>query len=109
MPVFSKVLNASFNLARNSPKIINTGNGLMVNQLKSQLFQVQTRGSHGRTMFIRPGKFYTKKFADIIVRIIIILQKHYRFINESSTKAFSSCNWRSTNLVICWLSKFLCR
>jgi len=29
--------------------------------------QIITRGSHGRTMFIRPGKFYTKKYMDMIV------------------------------------------
>lgn len=29
----------------------------------------QFRSSHGRTMFIRPGKFYTKKYFDMLVLI----------------------------------------
>jgi len=34
--------------------------------LNSQVLLSQSRGSHGRTMFIRPGKFYTKKYMDLI-------------------------------------------
>ena len=35
--------------------------------LKKSVELQQIRGSHGRTMFIRPGKFYTKKYFDLMV------------------------------------------
>ena len=37
------------------------------NASSKQIVATQARASHGRNMFIRPGKFYTKKFFDIIV------------------------------------------
>lgn len=43
-----------------------------INHMRQALVQSQyggqfVRQSHGRAMFIRPGKFYTKKYFDIIV------------------------------------------
>ena len=45
----------------------------------NSFFLFQTRESHGRTMFIRPGKFYTKKYFDMLVRFLkhLFLLKYY--------------------------------
>jgi len=75
MPGFSKVLNPSSSLMRSSllffKKSVNnalrTKSSSSMKSLNSQCLISQVRESHGRTMFIRPGKFYTKKFFDIIV------------------------------------------
>lgn len=36
-------------------------------EIYSNLYYNQIRNSHARTMFIRPGKFYTKKYFDLLV------------------------------------------
>lgn len=75
MTGFSKILSSakSSNLFKNSI-LFNKQNtslqlknaGKTINNVNNQLI-TQIREGHARTMFIRPGKFYTKKFMDIMV------------------------------------------
>lgn len=69
MSGFSRLFNTA-NFARlNSSILFNkkVSESVAIN-LNKQLIN-QIRESHGRTMFIRPGKFYTKKYFDILVII----------------------------------------
>lgn len=46
----------------------NNSSKLVLNNAKANnILFTQTRASHGRQLYIRPGKFYTKKFFDIVV------------------------------------------
>ena len=58
MSSFSKLFNISKNILK--PNVL-------FNKSLNQITIQSTRDSHGRTMFIRPGKFYTKKYFDILV------------------------------------------
>ncbi len=69
MTGFSKVLNAAKCFLR--PNILFNKNVGLSQLIKSQF----VRESHGRTMFIRPGKFYTKKYFDILVNFNILFIK----------------------------------
>ena len=67
MSGFSKLLGAA-STARSS-LLFGARTPLLFNPVKSQPQQLvqQIRGSHGRVMPIRPGKFYTKKYFDLLV------------------------------------------
>lgn len=78
MSGFSRLLNRTTSqvLARSTGSIL--FNRSIVEANKQLLIQI-TRASHGRTMFIRPGKFYTKKYFDIIVIIVLKLRSIIQF------------------------------
>jgi hypothetical protein len=64
-----KLYNASVSsFSRISMLYLKSSNEL-VNPKNYQLVTTQFRSSHGRQMFIRPGKFYTKKYFDILVLV----------------------------------------
>jgi hypothetical protein len=70
MTGFSKILSvgqavvarpgASFLLGRTATQ------SLVKPSVANQMLAQFVRESHGRTMFIRPGKFYTKKYFDML-------------------------------------------
>jgi hypothetical protein len=62
----SGISKLSFMLTKFNLCVKNTNSLLFKSNSKSLVF-FQTRESHGRTMFIRPGKFYTKKYFDMLV------------------------------------------
>lgn len=75
---------------------------------------VQARASHGRTMFIRPGKFYSKKYFDIVVSFsrsvfscLFVYELFY--MRFDLMKAFSRRSRRSTVCSFHCLSEFLRR
>ncbi len=75
MTGFSKLLSTSPALVNSSALILRNSAGLLKNstQLLNNHLLTQVRGSHGRTMFIRPGKFFTKKYFDILVNFLLLL------------------------------------
>lgn len=60
MTGFSKILSSFSRLAGRSSILFSKTTG-------TNLATTQLRESHGRAMFIRPGKFYTKKYFDMLV------------------------------------------
>lgn len=54
-------------LGRTATKSLLFGGKTTVNTVAQTCLVQPVRASHGRTMFIRPGKFYTKKYFDILV------------------------------------------
>jgi hypothetical protein len=88
MSGLSKCLNSSTSrLLKSSLLYLNkpcssAGNTLLKSSnLSNQLLMApQARASHGRTMFIRPGKFYTKKFFDMVVSSFLT---SWRLFSES--------------------------
>ncbi len=71
MTGFSKLQNVTRTIATGVCRLN------LFNKPTTTVTRVITRSSHGRTMFIRPGKFYTKKYMDMTV---IFHQKHM-FLN----------------------------
>ena len=76
MVYFSKLFGVSHQIGKAMMPLVNRkSTSLLFNSAlkqqsstgNSQLMLQQLRGSHGRVMPIRPGKFYTKKYFDIIV------------------------------------------
>merc|ERR1712127_225113 len=65
MSGLSKICYKSF-VANANKSILFLKKGAQSTALKPSTIVNQSRGSHGRTMFIRPGKFYTKKYFDMI-------------------------------------------
>ncbi len=55
--------------------------------LKKSVELQQIRGSHGRTMFIRPGKFYTKKYFDLMVFFSILFLYLVKYFSIFETKS----------------------
>jgi hypothetical protein len=55
--------------------------------LKKSVGLQQIRGSHGRTMFIRPGKFYTKKYFDLMVFFSILFLYLVKYFSIFETKS----------------------
>ena len=51
-------------------KSMRNSNNILFKSNSNPLMIFQTRESHGRTMFIRPGKFYTKKYFDMLVNLL---------------------------------------
>ena len=74
MSGLSKLFSPSSNIIRSSILFLNksastlkSSGQLVKNVNPGQLMLTQFRESHGRTMFIRPGKFYSKKLFDMLV------------------------------------------
>ena len=71
MTGFSKMLTASKSLVKPVGSVLlGRTSSLSLKPVTNQMMTQFVRESHGRTMFIRPGKFYTKKYFDIIVSTV---------------------------------------
>ena len=85
MSGLSKLANQALNSAarfRSSILFGKLNSAPFLNKMNAQI-AVQSRGSHGRTMFIRPGKFYTKKYMDMLV--IYFLLVYYTLKQQGSS------------------------
>lgn len=86
MSGFSRMLNMSNQAFKSA---IRSNSSILFSKSSAESFlkntnnqlQMQSRGSHGRTMFIRPGKFYTKKYFDMIVIYLFLISILNKILN----------------------------